>query len=237
VYINNHFNRFQDDSAASTTITMQDIINHGVEKSLQEMPVCHGKTSSKYYSEVLGLEYSGTEDSSSCSSSSDAQPLDLSPVKKKAVNPIQIRALEDNPLLSQPPLPRSPRPFGQGSSAVSSLPPSQPPPSSKPPPVHPELFPAWKKQRTETASGIPAAPSQAPSHRALPPISGLQKPPVFSLAAGNPASSPYRHSSWIRDSLSSRPADLTAAKKPATSDPATLHGQLSMLHGQNGRTV
>ena len=59
----------------STTITMQDIINKSVEKSIGEGPRNLMKTSSKYYSEVLGLEYEPK--SSSDDDDSRDQPLDL----------------------------------------------------------------------------------------------------------------------------------------------------------------
>merc|ERR1719446_297068 len=85
-------------AAPSTTITMQDIINKSVEKSIGEGPRNLMKTSSKYYSEVLGLEYEPKSSTSSDDDDSRDQPLDLSPAKKLA-------SRENNPLLNQPPLP------------------------------------------------------------------------------------------------------------------------------------
>ena len=85
-------------SKPTTTITMQDIINKSVEKSIGEGPRSLMKTSSKYYSEVLGLEYEPSKSSSDDDDSTNDQPLDLSPAKKLA-------SREDNPLLNQPPLP------------------------------------------------------------------------------------------------------------------------------------
>jgi hypothetical protein len=206
---------------------MQDIINHGVEKSLREMPVYHGKTSSKYYSEVLGLEY---DDSSSNSSSShganEAQPLDLSPVKKKdeSVHLIKIRPLEANSLSIQPALPRSPGTLEQSLTAGQSFSASASPGA--------EAFPAWKKQKTDSD---PPPSSSSSGHRTLPPISILQKPPVLSLISRKPDGSSYKHSSWIRDSGSSAPTDLSTSKKPGTPNSELLN--LSRFQGQNGRTV
>jgi hypothetical protein len=232
----------QDEVPAGTTITMQDIINHGVEKSLREMPVYHGKTSSKYYSEILGLEYAGQDDnnsnsSSGSNSSSDVQPLDLSPVKKKPeteVNPVvamKIRLLEDNPLLNQPPLPRSPRPLELELAAGQPiLAPSLP--------VN-ESFPAWKKQRTETTTTTAVAPMPtASTHRALPPISLLQKPAQLLPATRKPDPinlSSYKHSSWIRETTNPVATDLTTERKSGS--PEFLRQQLARLQGQNGRTV
>jgi hypothetical protein len=237
----------QDEAAASgTTITMQDIINHGVEKSLREIPVYHGKTSSKYYSEILGLEYSGTDDNSSSSTSSnDVQPLDLSPVKKKPeMNPltiVKIRELEANLLLNQPPLPR-PQECETTAGQSTSI-----PSTSTSSPSISESFPAWKKQRTETEAPPPPTTSTSAStiistttHRALPPISLLQKPPVLSLISrkndGSTYSS-YKHSSWIRETSNPAATDLTTSKKSGTQSPEFLREQLSRLQGQNARTV
>lgn len=104
----------------STTITMQDIINKSVEKSIGEGPRNLMKTSSKYYSEVLGLEYEPK--SSSDDDDSRDQPLDLSPAKKMA------SPRDANPLLNQPTLP-------------SSL-------SITPTNSNNDQYPAWKKQKT-----------------------------------------------------------------------------------------
>jgi len=156
------------------TITMQDIINKSVEKSIGEGPRSLMKTSSKYYSEVLGLEY---EPKSSSSEDDDSQPLDLSPAKKAA--PVEASPAtrvitfssnsnstrEANPLLNQP----------------APLPPST---SSTP---HLEYNPAWKKQKTSNL-------------HSLPPISGLQKP-MSLVVTPSPSSQHqnYKHSSWINN--------------------------------------
>jgi hypothetical protein len=233
-----HRRRDCNDPAASTTITMQDIINHGVEKSLREMPVCHSKTSSKYYSEVLGLEYSGAEDSSSSIwSSSNVQPLDLSSAKKATALESSIRH-DHSRLSNQPPLPRSPRPCDQVLAAGRSAPLSLSTPPSLPTP--PESFPALKKPRMDAMSGASPSSAQASTHQAPPPISTLQNPPPVTLpTARNPESSvAYRHSSWIRESLRTLPADLPAAKKPAAAAPAARwQGQWSRLLDQSGRAV
>merc|ERR1719219_1429691 len=88
-------------AAPVATITMQDIINKSVEKSIGDGPRSLMKTSSKYYSEVLGLEYEPKSSTSSDDDDSRDQPLDLSPAKKLA-------SRENNPLLNQPPLPAQP---------------------------------------------------------------------------------------------------------------------------------
>lgn len=80
--------RARDQSSERATITMQDIINKSVEKSIDGNPQNLMKTSSKYYSEVLGLEYdpkNSTGSSSTASEEDDSrdQPLDLSPAKKQ----------------------------------------------------------------------------------------------------------------------------------------------------------
>ena len=237
----------QDDSAAATTITLQDIINHGVEKSLREIPVYQGKTSSKYYSEILGLEYAGSEDinSHNGTTTNDNLPLDLSPVKKN-LNPnliitypvIKIKELENNPLLNQPPLPHSHNQWLQKTSKMASPGQSTSSLSISPSSISVvESFPAWKKQRTETASLEPTT-----THRTLPPISMLQKPPIMSLIScktdGNTYTS-YKHSSWIRETSSSSVAtDLSTEQKSGNQQsPEFLHNQMLQLQSQNARTV
>ena len=245
----------QDEVAPATTITMQDIINHGVEKSLREIPVYHGKTSSRYYSEVLGLEYSGVDDNSSSSNSSnssaDVQPLDLSPVKKNpdiakpmTVASVRIRQLEDNPLLNQPPLPRSPARLHHEIESAAGQPVIQTPPSTSSSSSVSETFPAWKKQRTELLVAAAAAPTTTmtstttSTHRALPPISILQKPSVLSPISRKQEAlnlTSYKHSSWIRESSGSIPTDLSAAKKSV--NPESIRDQLSRIQNGNVRTV
>jgi len=212
-----HRKRFCDPEPVST-ITMQDIINHGVEKSLQEMPVYHGKTTSKYYSEVLGLEYAGV-DVESQGHNDNAQPLDLSPVKKSE-HMAKMRQLENSPLLNQPPLPyATQRSFGAGLS--SSLPTSMSPllPASS-------SFALAKKQRTESAT-----------HSNLPKIGLLQKPTMVSLTNQKVEGSVfnnYKHSSWIHTPHHQTPTDLTVEKK--FNQPEYLCNKLN-LQGPNGRTV
>lgn len=109
--------------APVATITMQDIINKSVEKSIGAEPRNLMKTSSKYYSEVLGLEYEPK--SSSEDDDSRDQPLDLSPAKK----PTSELSRENNPLLNQPP--------------------SLPPVSNN----SVMDYPVWKRQKLATSSG------------------------------------------------------------------------------------
>jgi len=254
----------QDESPAATTITMQDIINHGVEKSLREIPVYHGKTSSKYYSEILGLEYSGSDDnnsnssSNSSSNSNDVQPLDLSPVKKKPETPasltsatpiIKIRELENNPLLNQPPLPRSPLQRLPEMATTSVMMTSGNIRSTSSLSISPssisvvESFPAWKKQRTVSSTAAPSTTTTSTTHRALPPISILQKPPVMSLISRKTDGSTYtsyKHSSWIRETSNPVATDLSTIRKSGDQQqqhPDFLRDQLSRLQGQNARTV
>ena len=251
----------QDESPAATTITMQDIINHGVEKSLREIPVYHGKTSSKYYSEILGLEYSGSDDnnsnssSNSSSTSNDVQPLDLSPVKKKPETPassampvIKIRELENNPLLNQPPLPRSPLQRLPEMTTISGMMTSGNNRSTSSLSISPssisvvESFPAWKKQKTESTVA-PSTTTTTTTHRALPPISILQKPPVMSLISRKTDGSTYtsyKHSSWIRETSNPVATDLSTVRKSGDQQqphPDFLREQLSRLQSQNARTV
>lgn len=225
-----HRKRFCEQDAVST-ITMQDIINHGVEKSLQEMPVYHGKTSSKYYSEVLGLEYAGVDEAQA---HNDAQPLDLSPVKKselRAIPVAKIRQLENNPLLNQPPLPKPTdyslqRSFGLSTSLPTSMPPTLPSSFSS---TTRESFAVAKKQRTESAA----------THPNLPPIGILQKPTMVGVGlAGQKVEASifntYKHSSWIHNPANQAPTDLTVEKK--FNQPEFLCNKLN-LQGPNGRTV
>jgi len=117
-------------TAPVATITMQDIINKSVEKSIGDGPRSLMKTSSKYYSEVLGLEYEPKSSSSEDDDSRD-QPLDLSPAKKSSFT----ESRENNPLLNQPPLPLP-------SNATTS-----------------QLdYPVWKKQKTN-ANALASASS------------------------------------------------------------------------------
>ena len=237
----------QDDSAAATTITFQDIINHGVEKSLREMPVYHGKTSSKYYSEILGLEYAGSEDINSLNgaTANDNLPLDLSPVKKNLTPNlnmtfpvIKIKELENNPLLNQPPLPHSHTQWLQKTSKMASPGKSTSSLSISPSSISVvESFPAWKKQRTETATL-----ESTTTHSTLPPISILQRPPIMSLISrktdGTTYTS-YKHSSWIRETSSSSVAtDLSTEQKSGNQQsPEFLRNQMLQLQSQNARTV
>ena len=237
----------QDDSAAATTITFQDIINHGVEKSLREIPVYLGKTSSKYYSEILGLEYAGSEDINSLNgaTANDNLPLDLSPVKKNLTPNlnmtfpvIKIKELENNPLLNQPPLPHSHTQWLQKTSKMASPGKSTSSLSISPSSISVvESFPAWKKQRTETATL-----ESTTTHSTLPPISILQRPPIMSLISrktdGTTYTS-YKHSSWIRETSSSSVAtDLSTEQKSGNQQsPEFLRNQMLQLQSQNARTV
>jgi len=118
-------------TAPVATITMQDIINKSVEKSIGDGPRSLMKTSSKYYSEVLGLEYEPKSSSSEDDDSRD-QPLDLSPAKKSSFT----ESRENNPLLNQPPLPLP-------SNATTS-----------------QLdYPVWKKQKTNANANALASAS------------------------------------------------------------------------------
>ena len=133
------------------------------------------KTSSKYYSEVLGLEYEPKSSTSSDDDDSRDQPLDLSPAKKLA-------SRENNPLLNQPPLPTNVSSQQTSSSSnvnnsiqstmipvvVSEIKPEQklivePQTSNN----HDQYPGTWKKAKTSSLSI---------THSTLPPISGLQQP-------------------------------------------------------------
>jgi hypothetical protein len=209
------------------SITMQDIINQSVEKSLSEGPRSMMKTSSKYYSEVLGLEYEPKSSSSSEEEDDESkdQPLDLSPTKKHDNSPqtatvdLKLRDLvsklpfdnllaaarERHPLLNQPlPLPPT----------TSTNPNND--------------YPAWKKQKMQQSS--------VATHTTLPPISGLQKP--MSLVVKN-----YKHSSWI-------PATTTTAvteQQQSSMNTVTvvtkadnnnyIRTQLDLIRSHNARTV
>jgi len=187
-------------SKTSTTITMQDIINKSVEKSLNEGPIKLFKTSSKYYSEVLGLEYDPKSSTSSDDDDSRDQPLDLSPAKKLA-------SRENNPLLNQPPLPIQPptpsltiQPTLTGVRTPSTtINPvrelvEQPTTAST---IQDEYPGSWKKQKTSSPSvttvvRTPAVASSIATHSTLPPISGLQKPMSLVTVKNH-----FKHSSWI----------------------------------------
>ena len=184
----------------STTITMQDIINKSVEKSLNEGPRNLMKTSSKYYSEVLGLEY---EPKSSTSSDDDDnsrdQPLDLSPAKKLA-------SRENNPLLNQPPLPIQPPTQPSLTIQPTQLNPVRELVEQKPASSHDEYPGTWKKQKTSSATTTvvrtPATASAIATHSTLPPISGLQKPMSLVTVKNH-----FKHSSWI--SSTNNPNSIT----------------------------
>jgi len=182
----------------STTITMQDIINKSVEKSLNEGPRNLMKTSSKYYSEVLGLEYEPKSSESSDDDNSRDQPLDLSPAKKLA-------SRENNPLLNQPPLPIQPT---QPSLTIqpTQLNPVRELVEQKPASSHDEYPGTWKKQKTSSATTTvvrtPATASAIATHSTLPPISGLQKPMSLVTVKNH-----FKHSSWI--SSTNNPNSIT----------------------------
>jgi len=170
--------------SGSTTITMQDIINKSVEKSIGEGPRNLMKTSSKYYSEVLGLEYEPKSSTSSDDDDSRDQPLDLSPAKKLA-------SRENNPLLNQPPLPAQPTTsitIQPTQNPIRELVEQQTTASS-----HDEYPGTWKKQKTSSAVGVVRTPTSAiATHSTLPPISGLQKPMSLVTVKNH-----FKHSSWI----------------------------------------
>jgi len=194
------------------TITMQDIINKSVEKSIGEGPRSLMKTSSKYYSEVLGLEYEPKSSEGSSEDDDTNQPLDLSPAKKSsAAESVATRVItfssnpnsrETNPLLNQPPLPST--------STPNQL----------------EYNPAWKKQKTSNL-------------HSLPPISGLQKP--MSLVVTPTTLSPhqqiqqnnqnYKHSSWINND---KPLNLVPVQQK---EPKHFRSHLELLKSSNTRTV
>merc|ERR1719219_3203114 len=125
-------------AAPVATITMQDIINKSVEKSIGDGPRSLMKTSSKYYSEVLGLEYEPKSSSASEDDDSRDQPLDLSPAKSSATVILPSVAItltesttrENNSLLNQPP--------------------SLPPPSHVST-IQPD-YPVWKRQKIAAAA-------------------------------------------------------------------------------------
>jgi len=195
------------------TITMQDIINKSVEKSIGEGPRSLMKTSSKYYSEVLGLEYEPKSSEASTSEDDDTQPLDLSPAKKSTSDQNQTRVItfsssnpnapnsnrESNPLLNQPPLPST--------SSTSNL----------------EYNPAWKKQKTSNL-------------HSLPPISGLQKPMSLVVTPNNPnPHQNYKHSSWINNDP--KPLNLVPVQQKDQQPKPHFRSHLELLKSSNTRTV
>ena len=192
----------------TTTITMQDIINKSVEKSIGEGPRSLMKTSSKYYSEILGLEY---EPKSGSSDDDDSQPLDLSPTKKVEKLPetrvitFSTTPVEANPLLNQPQaLPTAPVSTNNQNS---------------------EYNPAWKKQKTSSI------------HNSLPPISGLQKPMSLVVTpAATTTTSNYKHSSWINNDkpLNLVPVQKLQLQKDPSSN---FRSHLELLKSSNTRTV
>jgi len=138
----------QRNPSNGTTITMQDIINKSVEKSIGEGPRSLMKTSSKYYSEVLGLEYEpkSSEDDDDSNSSND-QPLDLSPAKK-LIDPDSLVFQQ----LNQP----QPLPLNTNDNEE----------------VATDFSPAWKKQKT--SESLDKSEHASSSHPSLP--ATLQKP-------------------------------------------------------------
>lgn len=207
-------------AAPVATITMQDIINKSVEKSIGDGPRSLMKTSSKYYSEVLGLEYEPKSSSASEDDDSRDQPLDLSPAKKSSCTAAVIlppsvaitlteSTRENNPLLNQPP--------------------------SLPPPSHVSTgdYPVWKRQK------IAAAASSASTHTTLPPISGLQKP-MSLVTVKN-----YKHSSWIPNEISITEAaqhltqhhPLATAVTKNSENNNFVRSQLELIKSSNARTV
>jgi len=199
-------------SKTSTTITMQDIINKTVEKSLNEGPRNLLKTSSKYYSEILGLEYEPKSSTSSDDDDSRDQPLDLSPAKKLA-------SRENNPLLNQPPLPVQPP--TPSLTIQPTLNPVRELVEVELASSHDEYPGTWKKQKTSsaitltevrtpaTATTVVRTPttSAIATHSTLPPISGLQKPMSLVTVKNH-----FKHSSWI--SSGSNPNSMTSQKEP-----------------------
>jgi hypothetical protein len=162
---------------------------------------------------------------------------------------IKIRELENNPLLNQPPLPRSPIQRLPEMATTSGMMTSGNSRSTSSLSISPssisvvESFPAWKKQRTEPSAAPTTTTATPTTHRALPPISILQKPPVMSLISRKTDGSTYtsyKHSSWIRETSNPVATDLSTARKSGDQQqhhPDYLRDQLSRLQGQNARTV
>lgn len=231
----------------STTITMQDIINKSVEKSIGEGPRNLMKTSSKYYSEVLGLEYEPKSSTSSDDDDSRDQPLDLSPAKKLA-------SRENNPLLNQPPLPSinnsQQQQFQSSNNSNSNQTINQEQLSVEQQSTnnHDQYPGTWKKQKITSSSS--SSPSSIATHSTLPPISGLQKP--MSLVT---VKNPYKHSSWISTGSNSvsqsnpqstdgrpsshlnQPIELVNRSSKNSSESNFIRSQMELLKSGNGRTV
>ena len=217
--------RARDQSTERATITMQDIINKSVEKSIEGTPQNLMKTSSKYYSEVLGLEYD-PKSSASTSEDDDSrdQPLDLSPAKKQHhvehkpsslvimpfqpdsqqhqnLSKISTTTRENNSLLNQLPT------HSNDTNETSDYP------------------PAWKKQKTSPSLTITA------THSTLPPITGLQKP--MSLVTMKN----YKHSSWISESQEAVQHLQPPPVAKHSENNTLVRSQLELLRTSNARTV
>jgi len=200
-------NPTQNPGGNNTTITMQDIINKSVEKSIGEGPRNLMKTSSKYYSEVLGLEYEPKSSGSSEDEDSRDQPLDLSPAKKMV-------SRESNPLLNQPPtLP----------SSLSIIPTSN----------LDQYNPAWKKQKTSDVGSIP---TPAVTHTTLPPISGLQKPMSLVTVKSYKHSS-WISSSLSSSAANLEPQESNNPKPKIAENNNFVRSHMDLLKSSNTRTV
>ena len=257
--------RARDQSSERATITMQDIINKSVEKSIDGTPQNLMKTSSKYYSEVLGLEYDPKNSAGSSSTASEEddsrdQPLDLSPSKKQYQTLVELPQLQKN------------------CSAISSKPssliimPFQPSAESQQQTNNNHLSSKISTRETSTSVGLvtqqqlpihhhqsetteiiasdyPHAPawkkqktSSNPSltitatHATLPPISGLQKPMSLVTMKNN-----YKHSSWITEGHHQEAAaavqNLHMQAKHPENNNSMVRSQLELLRSTNARTV
>merc|ERR1712223_20619 len=237
--------RARDQSSERATITMQDIINKSVEKSIDGNPQNLMKTSSKYYSEVLGLEYdpknngSATGSTSTTTSEEDDsrdQPLDLSPAKKQYQTLLEIPSAAE----SQQQKTNNNNSNNLSTSKISARGGETSTTSASGLLTHQSEtteiasdYPAWKKQKTNNPSS--SSLTITATHATLPPISGLQKPMSLVTMKNN-----YKHSSWITEGHNQEAAVQNLhnmqAKHPENNN-SMVRSQLELLRSTNARTV
>lgn len=239
--------RARDQSSERATITMQDIINKSVEKSIEGNPQNLMKTSSKYYSEVLGLEYDPKSSTAGSSTSEEDdsrdQPLDLSPAKKQQPQPVaapvvpEVISKPTSSLVILPFQPESQQSLSSTSKVQVSVRETNPLLLSKKP-THPHHQnqtndtcdyppPAWKKQKTSSSSAL----TITATHATLPPITGLQKP--MSLVTMKN----YKHSSWITESHEAVQQLQQPPVAKHSENNTLVRSQLELLRSSNARTV
>ena len=224
------------------------------------------KTSSKYYSEVMGLEYDANASKESSPAPtpvptpgpSTDMPLDLSPRKSlRSDSPapasvdLKLRDLVASLPFNKPPSLTITKQIVPARQSSSSTTPKTTittiiNPLSNSNNNQPALLPSKDSTATNTDTAMPAMKKQkttnnntTATHQTLPPISGLQKPMnlVTKYKVPVQAHGHASNSAWIQDQAASLPGTREEAKPDRKPEQFRVRDQLELLRCHNARTV